>query len=76
MKWEQYIESNPEILFGKPIVKGTRISVELILEKLGEGISVVQLLEAYPHINSDQIHACLLFASKTLKSQFIFPIAS
>ena len=76
MKWQNYIESNPDILFGKPVIKGTRISVELILEKMGKGSTESDLLAAYPHLTSKQIQACMLFASEHLKSEVIYPIAS
>ena len=69
MNWEKHIESNPDILFGKPVVKGTRISVELILEKLGDGCSEEEL-------NKFQIQACLQFAANYLKSESTFPVAS
>ncbi len=76
MKWKDYIESNPEVLFGKPVLKGTRISVELILEKLGEGTSEDQLLKSYPNLSSKQIQACLLFAAQSLRGEVTFPVAS
>ena len=76
MNWEKHIESNPDILFGKPVVKGTRISVELILEKLGDGCSEEELIESYPHLNKFQIQACLQFAANYLKAESTFPVAS
>lgn len=62
--WQDYITSDPEILFGKPVVKGTRVPVYLILEKLGKGETVAELLLAYPRVSAQAIHACLIFASK------------
>lgn len=55
----QYIVSDPAILYGKPSIRGTRIAVDLILEKLSAGITIPQLLEAYPHLKAEQILACL-----------------
>lgn len=74
--WKQHIESNPDILFGKPIIKNTRISVSLILEKLAAGDSVMDILDAYPKLKNDDINACLLFASDSIKNEIIIPKAS
>jgi uncharacterized protein (DUF433 family) len=57
------VVSNPEIMVGKPVVHGTRITVELILEKLAYGESGEQILEAHPHHPSDAVQAALLFAA-------------
>ncbi|MDX2128848.1 MAG: DUF433 domain-containing protein [Chloroherpetonaceae bacterium] len=67
--WETLIDSNPQILFGKPIIKGTRIPVELILEKLSLGETVQSVLDAYPSIQEHQIRACLAFAAASLKNE-------
>jgi uncharacterized protein (DUF433 family) len=56
------IVSDPEILGGKPVIEGTRISVELILTRLGEGRSVVDILAEYPHLNRDQVTAAIEYA--------------
>ena len=52
---ENLIESNPKIMFGKPVIKGTRITVELILEKLASGETVDAILLSYPHLSREQI---------------------
>jgi len=67
MNWQNHIELNPQIVFGKPIIKNTRLTVDLILEKLAHGDSVFDLLEAYPFITKDDIFACLLYASESIK---------
>ncbi|HBQ59905.1 MAG TPA: antitoxin [Balneolaceae bacterium] len=72
MKWKNYIETDPNILFGKPVIKGTRISVELVLEKLGNGMSEDDLLEAYPHLSKEQVQACIAYASDQLKSEIAY----
>jgi uncharacterized protein (DUF433 family) len=56
------IITDPEILGGKPVIEGTRISVELILTRLGEGRSVTDILIEYPHLNRDQITAAIDYA--------------
>jgi uncharacterized protein (DUF433 family) len=67
--WTKHIESKPEVLFGKPVIVNTRISVDLVLEKLASGDSVEDLIEAYPHLRKDDIYACLLFAAETIKNE-------
>jgi uncharacterized protein (DUF433 family) len=64
MNWKEHIISDPEILFGKPTIKNTRISVDLILETLAAGISKQEILKAYPRLTSDDMQACLLFAAE------------
>lgn len=59
---------NPDIMVGKPIIKGTRITVEHILGLLAQGISIPEIIEDYPHIHKDDIYACLAFAKKALES--------
>ena len=74
MDWRDRIVSNPEILVGKPIVKGTRISVELILGWLANGWSFEQILESYPHITRDDIQAALAFAAERLHEEDYIPL--
>lgn len=62
----QRIEINPKAMMGKPVIKGTRIPVELILRKLGEGATVEDLLDGYPSLSREDIQAALTYASKTL----------
>ncbi len=74
--WNLHIESDPDKLFGKPTVINTRISVDLILEKLAAGDTIEDLLEAYPKLTNDDIIACLLFAADSIKNEVIIPKAS
>jgi uncharacterized protein (DUF433 family) len=60
------IEVDPEVMLGKPVIRGTRIPVELLLRKLGEGASEADLLEAYPRLTRDDIHAAMRYAADTL----------
>ena len=59
--YKKHIASNPEIMFGKPCIKGTRIPVDLILENLAANWTFEDLLDAYPRITKEDIQACLLF---------------
>ena len=68
------IVSNPKILNGKPIIKGTRISVELILELLASGMSTGKILEEYPHLKRRDILAAINFAAKAIKHEEIMLI--
>lgn len=70
----QYIDVNPKIMMGKPVIKGTRITVELILEKLSSGETVENIIEAHPHISKEQIQAALAFAAQSLKGEKIYPV--
>ena len=75
MDINQYIEVNPKIMMGKPVIKGTRITVELILEKLSAGETIKNIQEAHPHISKEQIRAALGFAAQSLKGENIYPVA-
>ena len=68
------IESNPSIMMGKPVVAGTRITVELILEKLAAGESPEQLIEAHPRLTRQAISAALEFAAQALRADVVYPI--
>jgi uncharacterized protein (DUF433 family) len=69
MNWRDRIVTDPDILVGKPTIKGTRISVELILGWLGQGWTHEQLLENYPHITRDDILAALAFAAEMIREE-------
>lgn len=68
------IISDPNILFGKPAIKGTRISVEQILDELAGGTTFAELLEEYPRLTSEAIFAALAFAADTLRAEEIYPL--
>ena len=61
-----HIEINPNVMLGKPVVRGTRIPVELVLRKLGEGASMDDLCDAYPKLKAEDIYACLAYAADTV----------
>jgi uncharacterized protein (DUF433 family) len=68
------IVSDPNILMGKPVVAGTRITVELILEKLAAGETYEQLLDAHPRLTREAILAALAFAAEALKADVLYPV--
>ena len=69
MNWKDRIEVNPAVLVGKPIIKGSRISVELILDRLADGWSMEDVLNSYPHISREDVLAALSFASELFKEE-------
>jgi uncharacterized protein (DUF433 family) len=69
MNWRDHIHSDPRILGGKPVVRGTRISVELILEYFEDGASIPQILEAYSHLTEADVKAAVAFARDLLHEE-------
>ena len=65
---------NPQVMLGKPVIKGTRLTVEFILGLLAHGASEQEVLEEYHHLTSEDIHACLLFASRTVADSSYMPL--
>jgi uncharacterized protein (DUF433 family) len=76
MRWQDRIVIDPKILVGKPTIKGTRISVEFVLDLLGRGWSVEQVLRKYDHLTPEDIQACLAYASEVLKSERVYLLPS
>jgi len=72
---KELIVSNPKIMMGKPVIAGTRITVELILEKLAAGETIEQILEAHPRLTAEALREALLFAAKVLKTDVVYPIS-
>jgi len=69
------ITSDPGVMLGKPVVAGTRITVELILRKLGAGESIEQLLDSHPRLNREAILAALEFAADAIGAEVVRPLA-
>ena len=69
----EWIVSDPNVMMGKPVVVGTRITVELILEKLAAGETAEQLLEAHPRLTREAIQAALAFAAEALRADVVYP---
>ncbi len=76
MSWQERITVDPDILVGKPIVRGTRISVEFVIDLLGRGWTVDQVLEEYDHLVLQDIQACLAYASEVLKSERVYLVSA
>jgi uncharacterized protein (DUF433 family) len=63
------VEVNPEVMLGKPVIRGTRIPVELILRKLGEGATTTDLIDAYPRLSREDIQAAIRYAADMLANE-------
>jgi uncharacterized protein (DUF433 family) len=72
MDYKQYIERNPKIMIGKPVIKGTRITVEHIIRKLAGGYTIGELIENYPHLTKPQILAVLEYATDIIANEETF----
>jgi uncharacterized protein (DUF433 family) len=68
------IETNPKVMMGKPVVAGTRITVELILEKLAAGETVDQILAAHPRLTKEAVLAAIEFGAKALRADVVYPL--
>lgn len=75
MDWLNRIAIDPEILAGKPIIRGTRIAVEFLVELLSEGWFYDDILRSYPQLEHDDIKAALRYAGESLKRERVYPLA-
>ncbi len=73
LRYEERIVVDPAALVGKPVVRGTRIPVALVLEHLAENPAIDDLLAAYPHLTVDDVRACLAYAGAVVRGEDIFP---
>jgi uncharacterized protein (DUF433 family) len=73
-KYQNRIIIDPKVMVGKPIIKGTRITVELILRLLAQGQTIEEILKAYPHLEKEDILAALEYATEIIKEEKIFPL--
>ena len=72
--WRDHIHSDPEILSGKPVVKGTRLSVDFLLDLLANGWSEDQILESYPNLTGDSLRAVYAFAAQSTRDERTFQL--
>ena len=73
--WYEYIEQKSDVLRGKPVIKGTRIAVDLILEKIGNGETIDGLLLAYPKLTKNEILACITYGANLVRNEIIIDVA-
>lgn len=74
MNWQKRIVIDPEILVGKPVIKGTRLSVEFVIDLLAQGWSEADILRNYPGLTQEDIKACLSYASTALQAEKVYPL--
>ncbi len=74
MDWRQYIHSDPEILLGKPVIKGTRLSVEFILGLFAAGWTEREVLENYPTLTREALRAVFAFATECMREEALYAI--
>ena len=70
------IESNPQVMMGKPVVRGTRITVEHILEKLAAGETIAQIIEAHPRLDRAAVLAAIEFGARALRADVLYPLSA
>jgi uncharacterized protein (DUF433 family) len=74
MEWRERIVADPAVLVGKPIVKGTRLAVEFVIDLLAEGWTEEEILRNYPGLTREDIRACLAYASAVLHAEKVYPL--
>lgn len=71
----EWIESNANVMMGKPVIAGTRITVELILERLGAGESIEQIVAEHPRLTKEAVLAAASFGAKVLRADVVYPVS-
>lgn len=74
MNTADYVVADPDVMLGKPVIRGTRITVEVILEKLAAGETVEQILDAHPRLSREAVSAALAFAAESMKAEVAHPL--
>ena len=72
----KFIQSDPSVMMGKPVVAGTRITVELILDKLSSGDTIDDVIEAHPRLTRESVLAALSFAARALRADVVYPVGA
>lgn len=72
MNWDERIEVKPGVMMGKPVIKGTRITVEIILERLNSGETVEQIANSYKNINIHDVHAAIGYAIESVRREKVY----
>lgn len=76
MNWRDHIIVDPAVLTGKPVIRGTRLSVDFVVGLLGQGWGETEILHNYPGVTHDDIAACLNYASEMLQAEKVYPLAT
>jgi uncharacterized protein (DUF433 family) len=72
--WRDRIAIDPDVLVGKPVVKGTRIAVEMVIDLLARGYTTEQVVKQYDHLTADDVQACLAYAAEVLQSEKVYAL--
>lgn len=75
INWQERIHSDPQVLVGKPIIKGTRLSVEFLLERLASGWTPQDIVENYPRLHAQDIQALFAYALESLNDGLLYPVS-
>ena len=75
MNWQDYITIDPDILVGKPVINGTRLSIDFVLGLFAQGWSEAEILRNYPGITVTDLRACFAYASESLQLEKVYPLA-
>jgi len=70
----RYVEARPGVMLGKPVIRGTRITVENLLERLGAGEEIEDVLEAYPDLTRDMVQGAIAFAAEVMSGEAVYPL--
>ncbi|MBI2392260.1 MAG: DUF433 domain-containing protein [Deltaproteobacteria bacterium] len=76
MDWREHIELNPAVLVGKPVLRGTRLSVEHVLDMLAAGVSEEEILANHPRLTREGVRACLAYATALVRGERVFPLSA
>ncbi len=74
MDWRERVTIDPDVLVGKPVIKGTRIAVEFVIDLLARGWTAEHILREYDHLTPEDVQACLAYASEILRSERVYPL--
>lgn len=74
MNWQERITLDPKVLTGKPVIKGTRLAVEFVIELLAQGWSEEEVIRNYPGLTREDIQGCLAYASEALRVEKVYPL--
>lgn len=76
MTWRNHIEINPDVLVGKPVVKGTRLSVEYVLDLVAVGVPEAEILANHPRLTREAILACVAYAAELVRGERVIPLSA
>lgn len=75
MNWQDQVTVDPRTMTGKPVIRGTRIAVEFVIDLLERGYSREQIIQQYPHLTEKNIQACLAYAKELLQTERVYPVS-